>query len=115
MFDLGSVARKNLHELEDDCQATRAYFKSRALVADSKPLQAISALKTCTRPNAKISLELANLYNFVGNRSKAISELERLRLLNPYGVKGMDLLASLYYANQLTNVRNVEKRDILYI
>ena len=104
LVNAGPLARRTLKEVQDDALVTKIYFKARAFINESKPLQAIAALREYNQPNSKIILELAHLYNYVGNRSKAITELERVRLVDPYGFAGMDLLSSLYYANQLTNV-----------
>lgn len=103
LTNLGPISRRYVKEQVDET-ASSIYFKARSLVNELKPMNAIAALREYRQPNAKLILELATLYNFVGNRSKAIAELERLRLVDPNGIRGMDLLASLYYANQLTNV-----------
>jgi tetratricopeptide (TPR) repeat protein len=73
-------------------------FKGRELSNALKPMQAIQVLNSYRKPNEKIILELAYLYNLIGNRALAIRELERLRLINPNGTEGLDLLAGLYAA-----------------
>ncbi|KAI6176058.1 Anaphase-promoting complex subunit 7 [Aphelenchoides bicaudatus] len=107
LYKLNSNAKRT-EEIENDENdlPTSAYFRARLLLNQQMPLEAIAALKEYKHPNPKICLELATLYNNVGNRTKAIAEFERLRLIDPYGFLGMDVLAGLYYANQLTNKPN---------
>ncbi|KAI6181336.1 hypothetical protein M3Y98_00818200 [Aphelenchoides besseyi] len=81
---------------EDPASITSIYFKASRLVAELKPLQAIEVLKSHKQPNCRIIHELAQLYYTVGNTQAAIRELERLKSLNAYSAKGMDMLAALY-------------------
>lgn len=51
----------------------------------------------------RIVLELAELYNLVGNSALAISHFERLRTFDPPSVRGMGRLALLYFNNRVSS------------
>lgn len=119
------VIPKKTPSREEDHEATAAYFKSRHyLFNEQKPLRAIEALREYRKPNARfevlldqntrcsgsywswqfsttsLGIEAAQYRNLIRFLyfDVVFRELERLRLVDPYGIKGMDLLASLYYA-----------------
>uniref|UniRef100_A0A914UQF3 Anaphase promoting complex subunit 7 n=1 Tax=Plectus sambesii TaxID=2011161 RepID=A0A914UQF3_9BILA len=45
--------------------------------------------------NARLVAELGRVYHLAGERSKAIIQLQRAHSLDPFSVKGMDILAAL--------------------
>ncbi|CAD5227225.1 unnamed protein product [Bursaphelenchus xylophilus] len=95
----------------DNDDTAQLLFKAKELRSLLLPVEAIEVLKKADQRNVQVVLEMAELYNIVGNYPKAKYELERLLTLNPHGVLGLDFLARIY--NKLEKDKEKERLEKL--